>query len=212
MLQTGRAQVVNTEIDRISKSARLMFDGGSQRSYVTESLRENLRLRTVRTERLIIKTFESNMNDIEGNGFIHLELLLVPFICSPISGQCPKFVKSQYVHLRDLYLSDFVDCKGNNEMCIDVLMGADYYFSFMSGKCVRGQDVIDPVALESSVGWVLTGPYKCEQSYYHFTNNVCTAHCMKASVVPNPLNDTLKRFWEIESTGSGVENNVLKNT
>ena len=135
--QTGYAKVF-VEIDFYMSNARLLFDSGSQRSYITKSLKGCLKLRCVRKERLIIKTFgvnESCLEDIEvvqlkvrkclsgQNGrYIHLELLVVPDICSPLSDQCPKLVKSRCPHLRNLYLSDFVNCTDSDGMNRDILV------------------------------------------------------------------------------------------
>ena len=59
---------------------------------------------------------------------------------------------------------------GGSDLKVSVLIGSDYYFKFMSGRCIRGVED-SPVALESSIGWVLSGPMKrwllfcCECGY-----------------------------------------------
>ena len=125
--------------------------------------------------------------------YIYFEALVTPIICVPLSNQRPKIAKLQYKHLENLYLSDYVSC---NEMFIDILIGADYYFSFMTGKCVKGVLPSTPVALESSIGWLLTGPVNGESSYQCSsltnTNVVLTAADMN-------IGETLKRFWDIET-------------
>ena len=78
-------------------------------------------------------------------------------------------------------------------MFIDILIGADYYFSFTTGKCIKGVLPSTPVTLESSVGWVLTGPVDGESGYQYssLTNTYV--------VLTSALDETLKRFWEIET-------------
>ena len=40
---------------------------------------------------------------------------------------------------------------------VDLLVGLDYYFSFVSGKIIRGNPG-NPVAVESILGWMVCGP------------------------------------------------------
>ena len=44
-------------------------------------------------------------------------------------------------------------------MCIDVLIGADYLWNFQKGCTIRGKPD-EPVAVETELGWVLSGPMK----------------------------------------------------
>ena len=188
LLQTGGAEVYNAEDESYKAKARLLFDSGSQRSYITQSMTKYLNIRCLRKERLVIKTFGINdccVQDIEvaqlkvkssrGNGDIYLELLVVPEICSPLSSQLPKFVKLNYPHLRSLYLSDFVNCE--NGMNIDILIGTNFYYQFMTGKIIRGPTIHDPVALESVIGWILSGPYG-RVSSQNAANNLVATHVM----------------------------------
>ena len=55
-----------------------------------------------------------------------------------------KTVKSLYRHLDNLYLCDYDD---SSELGADVLVGAEYCFSFMSGRCIKGDEPRSPVAL-----------------------------------------------------------------
>ena len=202
LLQTGRAQVVNSDDQRYSSFARFMFDGGSMKSYVTDALRRKLKLPTIRSERLMMSTFGMEDSDIKtmdvvqvkvkslsNSGYIYFEALVTPVICVPLSNQRLKVAKTQYKHLEPLYLSDYVDC---NEMFIDILIGADYYFSFMTGKCIKGVVPGSPVALESCIGWVLTGPIDGEAG--NRCSSLRNTHVVFTSADMN-IDETLKRFW-----------------
>ena len=137
LLQTGRAQVSNADDVRCSAYVRFLFDGGSMRSYVTDDLRKKLKMKTLRSERLVVSTFGTDGSDVKQMDvvqlkvktlteacYIHVEALVVPVICAPLHNQRPKLAKSQYAHLENLFLSDFVD---REKMSIDVLIGADHY-------------------------------------------------------------------------------------
>ena len=56
ILQSAVANLSNPEIKK-TIMARILFDGCSQRTYVTNSFRKQLKLRTTRRERVLIKGF-----------------------------------------------------------------------------------------------------------------------------------------------------------
>ena len=66
-------------------------------------------------------------------------------------------------------------------MEVDVLIGADFGFSFMSGRCIKGEDPESPTALESAIGWVLTGPCKKDENPVYTPNMLVTAHALMSS-------------------------------
>ena len=49
------------------------------------------------------------------------------------------------------------------------------------GSVIKGDEADSPVALESCIGWVLTGPYKSELNIY--TSNLSTVHVMQRITV-----------------------------
>ena len=57
LLQTAKVVVKNG--DSLAREARAILDLGSQRSYVTASLRQTLKLKVIRSEALVIKGFGS---------------------------------------------------------------------------------------------------------------------------------------------------------
>ena len=59
LLQTAYVEVKNPNHSK-KKNSHLLFDTGSQRTYISNSLRRDLQLPTLRTETLKIKTFGSN--------------------------------------------------------------------------------------------------------------------------------------------------------
>ena len=59
LLQTARLRLTDSRGDGFQTVARAVLDSGSQRTYVSSQLREKLRLPTVRTDTIRIKTFGS---------------------------------------------------------------------------------------------------------------------------------------------------------
>ena len=55
-------------------------------------------------------------------------------------------------------------------------------------------------AIHTKLGWVLSGPIAVAGSNQSFINLV-TTHVLRVDVPPDPLNDQLRAFWELESLG-----------
>ena len=70
--------------------------------------------------------------------------------CTPLEA---KFDVSDYQHLQDLDLADFASEDRQN---IDVLIGSDHYWDFITGEVIRGET--GPLAMASKFGWILSGP------------------------------------------------------
>ena len=178
---------------------------------------EKLNLIPIRKESLMLSTFgpaESNLNMLDvmqlkikarnDTGFVFVETLVIPTICASITNQQPKVVKSQFRHLENLYLSDYSD---SQNVPIDMLIGADYYFSFMTGRCIKGVVPNSPVALESCIGWVLIGPTnRKSENFNQYHTALSVANEMTTS---DNLHDNFRRFWEIESVNEHSGENVM---
>jgi len=77
------------------RNGQLIFDSGSQRSYITNKLKEALSLRPRHTESMIIRTFGTSKGEkqlcdvvsvrlcLKDGGMEELFLLSVPSICEP---------------------------------------------------------------------------------------------------------------------------------
>ena len=166
LLQSAQAKIVSR--NGRSEQARVLFDSCSQKSFINESLSHKLNLPIVRKERIILKAFESQKEKlgtldvvqarvfcINQPDFVEVELFVVTKICSPISCQEIELAQATYEHLVELKLADSTN--GSSESEIDVLIGGDSYWCFMTGEMKRGRD--GPVALKTILGWVLSGAY-----------------------------------------------------
>ena len=97
LLQTACAQVANPRRPHLSKQVRIVFDSGSQRSYITEKLRDELRLATEDKGTMTIMTFGSVDEQPKTCELVKPTLLLknghkfslslfIPLICEPIDS------------------------------------------------------------------------------------------------------------------------------
>ena len=92
-------------------------------------------------------------------------------------------------------------------MNIDILIGADYYWSFMTGKA--RQSSLGPTVVESILEWVLSGKY--ETNVRPTSRNFVNFHVLKFATelsLNTKLELKLKQFWEYE----GFNTNTNKNS
>ena len=64
LLQTAMISVFPVDNSEEAINVRLLFDSGSQRSYVSDMLRNRLRLPTVKTEKLLINIFSDDSEQL----------------------------------------------------------------------------------------------------------------------------------------------------
>lgn len=160
-MQTATAIATNDEGTK-STTIRLLFDNGSQRSYITDSLRSRLQLKSLKTEKLNLNTFGESKFKKQSCDVVNLQLrksehddpitisaLTFPVICSPL----PAKVCTSYAHLDGLELADEPCSSGSST---DLLIGSDYYWNFGTGETKRGEE--GPIAVNSKLGWLLSGP------------------------------------------------------
>ena len=211
LLQTAQAHVHKPADPACGMTIRLMFDGGSQRSYITNRVKEALGLETESTEVVNIKTFGSEITRTQAVDVVtasicskdgsHINVLFssVPLICEPLSCQPVAYTKQQYSHLSELDLADF--SRVGDELQIDALIGSDHYWQLVTGRVMRGGS--GPTAIHTQLGWVLSGPVgetsdpsncACLPSSYSF-------HISHSSGSSVSLDNSLKAFWELESLG-----------
>ena len=82
-----------------------------------------------------------------------IDLFIVPHICEPLSTQHIHKYLELYPHILRL---DLADDPVDETREIDVLIGSDFYLEFVTGEVVQGEE--DPVAINTTLGWMLSGP------------------------------------------------------
>ena len=207
LLQTANAVVCGSVA---STDTRLLFDTGSQRSYISEDVVQKLDLKAVRTERVVIKTFgseEATMKKLKvvrfkvkrkvGEGYVSCEALCVPMVCSPIASQDVDYAGKTFEHLKGLELAD--SNEGHAE--VEVLIGSDFYYEFFTGKYKKGRS--GPIASESCLGWVLSGPMGRKFGTVQNCSFVEThmLRCLVEDGEKDSLKEDLRKFWELDKVG-----------
>ena len=65
----------------------------------------------------------------------YIEALCIPFICSTIPNKNIDFSENSTKHLLCLQLADTYD---NSNKHVDILVGLDYFYNFITGKIIKG--------------------------------------------------------------------------
>jgi len=163
LLKTAIATVVGagTQVE-----ANILFDEGSQRSFLTEELARELTLTPYRCEHINLLSFGSDKplyKQMDAVLFkirtitelMQLSALVVPTIATPFTNPIDSETL-QLPHLQEFPLAHPVTTAENFE--ISLLIGADYYWEFVGDHIVRG---MGPTAMNSKLGYLLSGPKQC---------------------------------------------------
>ena len=208
LLQTARLELIPPTGVGLLMMARAIFDSGSQRTYISSQLRDRLKLPTASTERIQIKTFGSADGCDKLCDIVHLKIrvndgetleiaaLVVPLVCSPLMSQPIDIASECYEHLTGLELADSGD--SHDMLEVDVLIGSDWYWSFVTGRVIKGTS--EPTAIHTKVGWILSGPVG-DQVVVNLTLTSTHALRVDTFMAEPSLDDQLKKFWELESLG-----------
>ena len=123
---------------------------------------------------------------------------------------CPKFralknehvqvLKHHYSHLKNIWFSDVH--RQAEELEIDILLGADYLWQFQTGVTIR-RKTDDPVAVQTFLGWTLSGPLKVSSS--REIGNVAHVHFVCRD---EKLTCDVQRLWDLETLGIPPVNEV----
>ncbi len=212
-LQTAQALIKGERQGRI----RVLFDSGSHRSFITAKAANSYGLGVVRKEWLSICTFgqrvkESGLREVvrfdvmplQGGKALRLEAYVVPAI-SHISNEHVEVVKNDFPHLRDLWFSDV--CKTKEQLEIDLLIGADYLWEFQKGTTRRGESE-EPVAIETELGWVLSGPLKRKETDSKQEVSVNFVAQDSIAIDRGRVENEVSKLWDLDSLGIRVNDEV----
>ena len=171
LLQTAKALLVGGGGQKVP--VRVLLDSGSQRSYITKNVAESLAFQgpsevlsvsmlggeSSQTKRM--KRVSFSLTSVQGTDSmpVEMEALTIDKICTPLDPV--ELNLEKYPHLKNLVLAD-VYPRGSVD--IDVLIGADFYFSFITGNCMKGKTLNSPTAVESTFGWIVSGPIEGQPS------------------------------------------------
>ena len=169
LLQTAKASLVGGECQKVP--VRVLLDSGSQRLYITKNVAEPLALQgpsevlsvsmlggeSSQTKRM--KRFSFSHTSVQGTDSVQVEMEAI---------NLEKYSHSKNLVLAGMYPRGSVD--------IDALIGADFYFSFITGHCTKGENLNSPTAVESTFGWIVSGLIEGQPSNKGYINAVNPTH------------------------------------
>ena len=170
----------------------------------------------LRKEKILIKTFGderaklTTWNVVQlcvecADGLIvYIDAYVIPLICSPVTNQCIELAHNNYPHLIVLPLAD--NSTGETSLKIELLIGADYYYSLVLDQTVRSATGQGPKAIGS---YIISGPIEIQNgdNSANMNLNITSTHFMKieSSTVeelhPPNLDFDVSKFWDYESLG-----------
>ena len=215
LLQTAQGLISSTTTQ---EKIRILFDICAQKSFINEDLCKRLNSSVVRWDPIILNGFQSEndvaswvkvvrarLYDVNRVLYCDAELHVVPKICSAISQQTIEDAQAMYPHLNGLPLADCTN--GDTTLEVQVLIGGNQYWNFVSGKVCRGPS--GPVAMETIFGWVLSGNVEAHQQSCS-TNLATSTHVLQVGCELEDVNsvefdrsmvDRIHDFWDTENLG-----------
>ena len=216
LLQTAQAFITCDGKEKVR--VRVIFDSGSQRSFICKNIKEQLSLPTVTTKPLLIKAFGGNrdnmkvtphelvefsLSSISGQFSTTMQAYAVSKICEPIASQNIQSAIENFDYLSNIELADYND--GTNDSLINLLIGADYLGRFFTGELKRGETADSPVAHGTKLGWVLSGRVPCREGDDLSANaNFVSTHVLRTGTDPienSRVDVMVEQLWDFESVG-----------
>ena len=122
LMMTAKTVAKNADAG-VSKKCNILFDSGSQRTYVSENLAKTLKLKPIGSENLKINAFggangvskvrdvvEVNIVSREGSGEHNVRAVVMRNLCAPITSQSLNRGEiEKFGHLKNLDLADTYD-------------------------------------------------------------------------------------------------------
>jgi hypothetical protein len=197
LLKTAVATISTTTEKAI---VNILFDEGSQRSFMTSNVAHKLGIHITDCDRenLQLSTFGSQTTGVQSvpvtdftlltrEDSVHIRAIIVPTISSPVKNYTPATIEN-YAYLRDLSLADHVKA---DIFDIDILVGADYYWSIVNNEIVRGPG---PTAVHTKLGYLISGPSNLQGDVSVFTTT-----CLKVMVDTHDDTTKLANYWDLET-------------
>ncbi|XP_074653599.1 uncharacterized protein LOC141907756 [Tubulanus polymorphus] len=201
LLKTAVVSVFVPSVENSCASANLVFDDGSQRSFISQDLATSLDLKPIRREIIELSGFGAETSECRAMDVVNLaiqcrteivtvELIVTDTIASTLRNSsvnrakdCPHLIGLDLAHPPSSMSGIFV---------IQMLIGADQYYKLVEGELIKGPFESDPIAVKTKVGYVLSGPV-------HNDSHTSTVLSMLTIVRSHSSdNAKLQKFWEIQ--------------
>ena len=200
---TGAIVLLGTALVKVTSSSgktlkvRALIDPGSEISCITESLAQQLRSPRSNVAVPIMgvgskQSYSKGITNVSvsSRNDDKTSYQVQAFILTNLSSYVPKCSKfhAKWTHIQGLQLADPFYYSNTP---VDLILGIDVYQFIAQEGLITGA-VNTPIAQRTSLGWILTcssiNPKVVVRTSHHLAEGVLTS-----------LDETLKRFWELES-------------
>lgn len=195
---------------------RVLIDSGAQSNFISITCLQRLGLATRKCNYNIfglagecVKTYGMTSCTIKprhsDNPIFNIDAVVLNKItCDLPTVQIPQHIVAKY---RDLLLAD---PNFHKTSPIDIILASDVFpFIYDGKKIILNADA--PVALGSVFGFVITGKLSLQlPSDVRDVDTSSATSLVSYTSEKNQLNDTLKRFWEVEAEPCSVSNSPLE--
>ena len=188
--------------DSTAIETNILFDEGTQRSFMSQSLASKLGLHSSTRETINLATFGAvtptrrNLDvvtihiETESSGNIPIQALIVPEIATPLQNSV-RTATQNYLYLQGLKLAHPVTDNENFE--ISLLIGADHYWDIVEDHIIRGNG---PTAMQSKLGYLLSGPVASTGNTRSYPTNM-----LNVMLSHREEDDRIEQFWNLETLG-----------
>ena len=143
---------------------------------------------------------------------LFIETLCVPILCSPLINQPTRNTCRLHNEFDGLFLADFSDGEKEGKKQIDILIGLDYYYNFMTGEVMNSKKE-HVKAIGSHCGWIICGRFETQTDMQQHVNTIvlrADAFSTHTDVFPiqqrrtiepskeltiDPYKETIEAFW-----------------
>ena len=201
LLQTLKVSVKG----RKTVKANILFDTGSDRTYVSQSLVDRVQPEWIEQRELSFASFGSKTASslekrnvynllLQGPGeMVSVQATSIPIICSPLTQpKVPTHLLSK--------LGEVVPVTQGQKMNIDILIGLDHYWKIVNS----GPKFLTPqlVAQDTALGCMLSGRLPSNDGARPKHSISSTLFCRE---IPER---SLQAFWDLESVGINIDREV----
>lgn len=228
LLQTAQVDISGNCSEK-KITANLIFDSGSQKSYICQRARNSVSLPAVKKQTMLINSFGKTSQEVQECDIVkftlhsrcndfqkEIDAFVVETICSPLHYQNISGVKEKYNHLANLILAD--QRTTNETVDVDILIGSDHMWEFLTGETKRGER--GPIATKTEFGWVLSGPVEVKHAQTKLSSvNFVNTHVLRTSSAQmhveleddnSLLKEDIHKLWDLDSIGIREKTSVLE--
>ena len=177
----------------------MLLDAGSQQTFITQRVVDELKLKPLREINMEVSSFlskkegvmklkeyELNVKNMDSSSGKLIKCSCVPKKCPNIKGQSVKQELKKRHFIKTLKLADSITSK---ECSIDMLIGSGIYLSLVN----------------SIFDWLISGPIECSKQENEKTVTLTTTHMLKigcyAANDERSLKENISKFWDLDAVG-----------